>query len=189
MSQTTLKKENSGYNYKYTDLAQINGWCEANGIRYAQVIKIVDGQQFIETTYTKDGKDYGPFLGAQVIKAAPGGKVNDAQIYGSGLTYARRYSLLMCFGLATEDDDAECYTQQAPQPRQQAPQKQPAQQKPSVSFKHELDAMKAENDKAYDAVREIITKNGWKSCADIPESKYQEIRDTFNIAKMGGNNG
>lgn len=190
MAQTTLKKENSGYNYKYTDLAQINAWCEANGIRYAQVIKIVDGQQFIETTYTKDGKDYGPFLGAQVIKAAPGGKVNEAQIYGSGLTYARRYSLLMCFGLATDDDDAECYTQQAPQPRQQTqPKPQPAQQKPSVSFKHELDAMKAENDKAYDAVREIIKNNGWKSCADIPESSYQVIRDTFNIAKMGGNNG
>lgn len=184
MAQTTLKKENAGYNYKYTDLAQINGWCEANGIRYAQVIKIVDGQQFIETTYTKDGKDYGPFLGAQVIKAAPGGKVNEAQIYGSGLTYARRYSLLMCFGLATDDDDAECYTQQ---PRQQAqPKAAPVDHK--AAFRRELEAMKAENDAAYNMVREEIKAKGWKSANEIPESEYSNIRNIFNLAKMGGTN-
>ena len=30
---------------------------------------------------------------------------------GSGLTYARRYSLLLAYGLSTEDDDGEKFTQ------------------------------------------------------------------------------
>lgn len=189
MAATTLKKENSGYNYKYTDLAQINAWCEANGIRYAQVIKIVDGQQFIETTYTKDGKEHGPFLGAQVIKAAPGGKVNEAQIYGSGLTYARRYSLLMCFGLATDDDDAECYTQQAaPAPKAApAPAAKPVDTK--AAFRRELEGMKAADPKAYEVVIAEIKAKGWKSANDIPEAEYKNIRDMYNLAKVGSNNG
>jgi hypothetical protein len=31
----------------------------------------------------------------------------DAQAFGSGLTYARRYALMSAFGLAPEDDDGE----------------------------------------------------------------------------------
>jgi hypothetical protein len=42
-----------------------------------------------------------------VVKVA--GK-NPAQDYGSALTYARRYSLLLAFGLATSDDDAATLT-------------------------------------------------------------------------------
>jgi hypothetical protein len=38
------------------------------------------------------------------------GKQNPAQAHGAALTYARRYSLLLAYGLATSDDDAECLT-------------------------------------------------------------------------------
>ena len=175
MADTTLKKANQGYNYKYTDLAQINGWCQDNGITYSQVVKLIDGQQFIETTYYKDGKEHGPFLGAQVIKAAPGGKVNEAQIYGSGLTYARRYSLLMCLGLATDDDDAECYS-----PRSQQTAPAPARQ---PTFADELKAMKEQDDKAYEAVRKIITDNGWRCMGDIPADRQPEIRKAYADAR------
>jgi hypothetical protein len=39
---------------------------------------------------------------------------NPAQDYGSALTYARRYSLLLAFGLATADDDAAALNQTEP---------------------------------------------------------------------------
>ena len=179
MAQTTLKKENSGYNYKYTDLAQINGWCESNGIRYSQTITIIDGQQFIQTTYAKEGKEYGPFLGAQVIKAAPGGKVNEAQIYGSGLTYARRYSLLMCFGLATDDDDAECYTN--------VPTQAPAPQKRALNVDGWRKAMKdleGENKAVFDG---YLKNHGYKDMEAIPDEKkaaeYKNIKAAIDAAK------
>lgn len=50
----------------------------------------------------------------------PAGK-NDAQGYGSALTYARRYSLMTAFGVCPEDDDGNAAAKSAPQGAQAAP--------------------------------------------------------------------
>lgn len=112
---TTLNKNKEGYGYCYTDLAEIHRYLEQNNLRYYQYIERIDGDDYIMTvpqTIQKDGEiiELPVRKGCRVVNATLSGKSNPAQEQGSALTYARRYSLLMAFGLATEDDDAESLT-------------------------------------------------------------------------------
>lgn len=127
MAETNLKKAKQGYGYKYTELAQINEYLEEKGISYYQIIETEDGNDYVYTIPTIDGKEQPARRGCRVIQAPLSGKSNPAQEQGSAITYARRYSLLMAFGLATEDDDAESLTR--PQESRPAPAPAPAQQK------------------------------------------------------------
>lgn len=122
MATTNLAKNKSGYGYKYTELAQIHEYLEANGMSYYQYIMTEDGADYIYTVPIINNEEKPARRGCRIIQVAPGGKANEAQAQGSGITYARRYSLLMAFGLATEDDDGESLTQQRPQQRQPQPQ-------------------------------------------------------------------
>ena len=113
--ETTLNKNKEGYGYCYTDLAEIHRYLEQNNLRYYQYIERIEGDDYIMTvpqTIQKDGEliDLPVRKGCRVVNATLSGKSNPAQENGSALTYARRYSLLMAFGLATTDDDAESLT-------------------------------------------------------------------------------
>lgn len=106
MAETTLRKNANGYNYKYTDLAEIHSYLESKGWAYRQSIEVIEGNDYIVTTPIKDGKECEPIRGCRVVQATLKGTNNPAQEQGSALTYARRYSVLMAFGLCTTDDDA-----------------------------------------------------------------------------------
>ena len=108
MAETTLRKNANGYNYKYTDLAEIHAFLESKGWSYYQYIDVVDGNDYIMTVCIKDGKEETPKRGCRVVQATLKGTNNPAQEQGSAITYARRYSVLMAFGLCTSDDDAAC---------------------------------------------------------------------------------
>lgn len=111
MAETNLKKNKNGYGYKYTDLAEIHNYLEENNMRYIQTTKRIDNDDYIMTRRYIDGKWEDEWLqGSKVVDATLQGIKNPAQEQGSALTYARRYSLLMAFGLATEDDDAQSLT-------------------------------------------------------------------------------
>lgn len=106
-----IQKNAEGYGYKYTDLAQINAYLDAIGLSYYQFIEPFEGNDYIYTVpVDQDGKEGRPIRGCRVVEARLSGKSNPVQEYGAALTYCRRYSLLMAFGLATTDDDAACLT-------------------------------------------------------------------------------
>ena len=95
------------YSYKYVDIAQIHDYLESINASYYQYVERLDGDDYIMTVKIIDGVEQQPLRGARVVDATLVGNSNPAQQQGSALTYARRYSLLMAFGLATEDDDAQ----------------------------------------------------------------------------------
>lgn len=116
MADQTISKNATGYNYKYADLAQVNEYISNIGETYYQYIETkfspVTGEpyDYIHTVRLKKGSEPIDLQGCRVIEAELNGKSNAAQEAGSGLTYARRYSLYMAYGLATEDDDGEALT-------------------------------------------------------------------------------
>ena len=103
---TTIKKLSQGYGYKYADLSAIHEELEKQGITYYQY---TDYDQNADADYIYTVLRYGdeetkPLRGCRVLMGGEA-KMSVAQAQGSALTYARRYSLLMALGWATEDDD------------------------------------------------------------------------------------
>lgn len=123
--ETSVKKNQTAnvgkYSYKYVDIAQIHAYLEESGIRYYQYIDTVDGNDYVVTVPIVDGKELAPRRGCRVVDATLVGVDNPAQEQGSALTYARRYSLLMAFGLATEDDDAQSLSKSLSQEKKATP--------------------------------------------------------------------
>lgn len=100
-------KNGGKYSYQYVDIAQIHEYLESINASYYQYIDRTDGDDYVMTVKIINGEEKEPLRGSRVVDATLYGNDNPAQKQGSALTYARRYSLLMAFGLATEDDDAQ----------------------------------------------------------------------------------
>lgn len=103
---TTIKKLSNGYGYKYAELSTIHEELERQNITYYQYTEFCPeaNADYIYTVLIIDGEEQKPRRGCRVIYDT-GGKMGVAQQQGSGVSYCRRYSLLMALGWATEDDD------------------------------------------------------------------------------------
>lgn len=123
-----LGNKSDGYKYHYTSLSDIviAGY-ELPPMRIATLTNnngdpvIVDGRpvEYIEAErnfgYVEENGEIVTksewIRGARVVipKQAEGAKdnktMNDAQLYGSAITYARRYTAMLFFGIACDDDD------------------------------------------------------------------------------------
>lgn len=135
-----LAKKADGHNYKYTDLAGVNAYIYGLGWSYEQETRPDEsGCDYIYTVKIAPDGTRGEWLrGAKIVDGgALPGKANAAQEIGSAITYARRYSLLMAFGLACEDDDAESLTKDVTRAPRQAQRRTPrhgAQQDDKAAF-------------------------------------------------------
>jgi ERF superfamily len=73
-----------------------------NGIVLLQPLVNIDGKNFVKTVLMHESGEVFESL-AEIFCS----KQNDAQAYGSGISYARRYSLSSICGIGSEDDDAQ----------------------------------------------------------------------------------
>lgn len=124
--QKTIKKNKNGYNYKYADLAAIHEMLAGAKISYWQETITENGKDYICTHVVDDetGEELRKGRGSEIVPVQEiNGKVNPPQAMGGSISYSRRYSLLLILGLATEDDDAESLTRQAPKPVERADDK------------------------------------------------------------------
>ena len=148
--ETILNKNTEGYGYKYTDIAEIHRYLEENNMKYYQEIETneTNGQDYIMTYRFINGEwEEKPKRGCKVVDATLQGIKNPAQEQGSALTYARRYSLLMAFGLATDDDDGASLTIS----KEEITTKEQAEQYKLTFGKHKGETIKeiVENEKDY----------------------------------------
>lgn len=105
MAQTVLKKDKTvnvktktggSYSYSYSTLAEIHRYLEETGQKYEAFIQKVEGEDYM--FIRKLGEKETTLQGAKIPS------VSGVQDYGGVLTSVRRFSLLMAYGLACEDE-------------------------------------------------------------------------------------
>ena len=97
---------NPFFKNKYADLndvlAAVVPALNNNGIVLLQPLVNIEGKNFVKTVLMHESGEVFESLAEIFCK-----NTNDAQAYGSGVTYARRYSLSSIVGIGSEDDDAQ----------------------------------------------------------------------------------
>ena len=92
-----VSNASQGYGYNYAALSDI----AMQGYEIPKMKTGTEGEREYVYYFDKDVKEW--VRGAEIVLPDSKG-MNKAQLYGSALTYARRYTTLMALSLACEDD-------------------------------------------------------------------------------------
>jgi len=115
MSNPKKGSTNPFFKSKYADLNSIREAVipilNSNGISVLQPIVHIEGKNFVKTILLHESGENLESLTEIIYN-----KINDAQAQGSGISYARRYSLQSFVCVGADDDDG----QKAVQPKQNA---------------------------------------------------------------------
>jgi len=113
MSNPKKGATNPFFKSKYADLNAIREAVipilNANGISVLQPIVHVDNKNFVKTILLHESGELMESLTEIIYN-----KVNDAQAQGSGISYARRYSLQSFVCVGADDDDGQKAVQPKP---------------------------------------------------------------------------
>lgn len=104
MSNAVKGSANPFYKNRYADLNSIREACmpslNKHGISVLQPVVHIDGKNFVKTILLHESGEMMESLTEIVCT-----KTNDAQSFGSGVSYARRYSLQSMCCIGADDDD------------------------------------------------------------------------------------
>lgn len=117
MEGAAKDSDNPFFKSKYADLSSVTGavrtGLDGTGLSYVQIVHDRESAAAIETVILHSS---GQSLSTGIV-CVPVVK-QDAQGYGSAITYARRYGLAMAFGVAPEDDDGNAAAMAKPTSKQ-----------------------------------------------------------------------
>lgn len=120
----TKSANNPHFKSKYADLGAVIDAIKPalveQGLFFTQQPAQCDGGVAVETVL-RHASGEAISLGTVVVPV----NKNDAQAYGSALTYARRYGLVTAFGVPTEDDDGNAAVAGGQSKREVSPPPQP----------------------------------------------------------------
>ena len=157
-------RNNPAFKSKYADLSRgvdaVKPALATHKLFFVQLTHEQAGGVCIETVVGHADGDKFSF-GKLFVPAAK----QDAQGYGSALTYARRYSLMTAFGVCPEDDDGNAATQSAP-PRQSAA--------PAHINAEQLKKIQAEIDRTATDARAICKGYNVKALAELNASQFAQ---------------
>ena len=146
---------NPHFRSRYADLSAcveaVIGGLNDNGIALVQSTHDCESGVCVETLFVHES---GESMSAGRLHV-PASK-QDAQGYGSALTYARRYSLMAACGIAPEDDDGNA----ASRPRYEAPRQEPSKKE---------DPIKAKVDEHTETLKEADEEISWGADWWTPE--------------------
>ncbi|MED5549804.1 MAG: ERF family protein [Pseudomonadota bacterium] len=165
---------NPHFRSKYADLGAVWDACRGpltkHGLSVVQFPRSSDGCVELETVLMhKSGEWMSDTLRLPVGK-------QDAQGYGSAMTYARRYSLMAVVGIAPEDDDANAAVSGSAPSRVDTGRKSSAQAKRDGDFetiKAEIEAIKTP-----DELKQWGIRNKDR-IAHLPKAFADPIRDAY----------
>lgn len=188
--KTTVSKNKTAavgkYSYKYTDLAQIHEEMERQGLRYYQYVEPLETPagvvDYVHTVIMNtDGEELRSCCGCRVVDA---NGQNPTQEHGKAITYARRYSLLMALGWATDDDDAAGNVKTRPAQKTQAQAKTAA----STAFVKMIDeAQRTEVEEALDYMKlnasALHSSYGVSAVADLTAEQAEDFIERYRKFK------
>jgi hypothetical protein len=127
----TIHKGTQGYGYSYADLASINNVINPllakHGMGYTQEL---DGEALVTTIFHSESGEFRSSR-ANLIQGVQLKGMNEFQVFGSNLTYMRRYCISAALGIVT-DKDVDAAGEQV---KTSAPAKKPRLEIGSDNFK------------------------------------------------------
>ena len=166
MSHAAKDSKNPHFKSAYSSLASVidavRPHLAGNGLAFVQMLHTADGGVAVETVLIHES---GVQLSCGTL-FIPASK-QDAQGYGSAISYAKRYGLQAALGVASADDDGEAAVKSPPKP---------IEKPKGIEMDHTVALMASAV--SYESLKDIF-KSAWIMCLKEQQIPLKAHYDTF----------
>ena len=175
MNHAAKDSKNPHFKSAYSSLASVidavRPALSGNGLAFVQKLHTADGGVAVETVLIHEsGQEMS--CGTLFIPASK----QDAQGFGSALSYAKRYSLQSALGIASADDDGEAAAKSPPKPPVPV----------TIDMDYAVDEMAAQTD--LEALKACFAK-WYKSAPDSQKEVLKAMYDGIKVQLIAVSNG